>query len=164
MPFALDATTAALLALVLGWCDHGSVRGEPSRVQPARPDDETLGGPLRSYTLPLVTLLIAACGPSRADFVDEYIEALCEWAMDCQEEEGRIVYEDQEECEEFGGTIIDESDFDDCDYDKDAAKECIDAVRNLDCEPSDDFFEDMEVCDKVWTCPDDDDTGWDSGR
>jgi hypothetical protein len=121
------------------------------------------------HRLPLVSLfaLLAACGLSRDNFFDKFNGAVCEWTMECDEEDGDVVWDDQNECEEHYPIVIHESDYDnydDCDFDKDAAKDCLDAVRNLGCDLTKELSDHPEVCDKVWDCPDYDDRFWDTGR
>ncbi|MBN1335410.1 MAG: hypothetical protein JXB39_05570 [Deltaproteobacteria bacterium] len=115
--------------------------------------------------IPAVSALVflAACGPSRDNFIDAYIETVCEKVLECQEEDDSIQFDDQAECEGFFGVFIDDDAFEDCDYDKGAARDCLDAIEELDCDFDEEGLEAVDACEDVWDCTDSDDTGWDSG-
>lgn len=111
-----------------------------------------------SRTLALLVLTLtglSACAPSRDNFFNAYWEAMCDKKAECSETfENK--YASVEECVEVMDD--DEQDLNDqyeeCDYDKDEAKECLQLIEDIDCDenyPSG-FEQVNEACIEVFSC------------
>ena len=119
----------------------------------------------RIPAIALLASLTACAAPSRDEFTDRYVEALCATTIRCQSmDDDENVYDDQAECEAALKSSGEASEHANCDYDPECASDCLDAVYDLGCQPTDDRYEALGVCDEVWSCPDEgDDTGEDDG-
>ncbi len=92
--------------------------------------------------------LLVACGVSRDKFATQFPEKFCALEMECSSsgsDSGFSLFETQEDCEGFVGLFVALSA--DCDYDKAAAKACLDALDEATCD--DDGFN--SECDNVFT-------------
>lgn len=103
----------------------------------------------------LILVLLAACGVSEDRFVRDLTEADCAYALACFDD--AILnfkgYSDQAACEVLQGPFNAALPVDCAVYDKKKARECLKAVRERPCEPSDDP-DDLArpaVCDEVFT-------------
>lgn len=104
--------------------------------------------------IPVLSLLSVACTPNEDDFMEEFVEALCEKAEECDIEDWDDYYDDADECIDEMEEEYDDDYFDDCDYDEDEAKDCLDAIRDADCDDDGEEFWDAieDDCDEVWDC------------
>ena len=96
----------------------------------------------------LLLPLLTACGLSRDKFEEQFPEKLCTLEMECMadgSDSGFSLFDTQQDCEAFVGLFIAMSA--DCDYDKKAAKSCLDALDEATC---DDDGSNSE-CDNVFT-------------
>lgn len=110
----------------------------------------------RPFALGLALLLpaLTACYPDEDEFRDEQISIACEYYMECYSGDDDYVYfafDSQSECEAFFGAFAGYYDdyYDTCEYDKKAAKECLDAYDQITC---DDTEVDYSACENVYSC------------
>ena len=97
---------------------------------------------------------LAACGYSEDRFNDDLTEAWCEHLVECDLTEDTI-----DECIAEAGDE-DTSDFADCDFDSQAARDCVQAVQGLECPDTGEFSMLPAVCGDVYTnCGTTEDTG-----
>lgn len=113
-----------------------------------------------------VLLLLGACGVSEEKFQEQYAEKACTLTMECSaDESGGFFFDSQEECESFFALALSLG-TDGCDYDKKAAKDCLNALDEATCDNAGDELE--STCAEVYTGDEcgmsGGDTGWDSGR
>ena len=107
--------------------------------------------------LPL--FLLVACAPTQEQFEEDTWEMSCDLMFDCTTEEERsalgpfwIFGETAQDCYALDDeTTEDTAGADeDCDYDKQAAKECLAELETLTCDDFGDFgYETPEPCDRV---------------
>ena len=87
--------------------------------------------------LPLAALLLCACGVNTDNFPDKYGHALCKVHYDCEISRFEAAYDDPKDCEEkigdnvwrlLGGVTGEQ-----CDFDKGAARDCLDDISKAEC-------------------------------
>jgi len=94
---------------------------------------------------------LAACGGpvSEDKFLEKLGQKSCQLAFECAEDDTEPKFNDQAECEEFWAGITQAQGGEaDCEYDGDAASECLDAINEIEC---DDQVDDIPECDDVWS-------------
>ena len=102
----------------------------------------------------LLPALLAACGPSREQWWDALAEAMCDTRFDCDERASLHYWEDEDECAEEILSLVDTGRFETCEYDRSAARACLSAWHDVECEPAVEQYEDTAYwCDQVWYCP-----------
>lgn len=124
---------------------------------------------MRTTSLLFLSLLLGACGPNQEDFFMTMGEELCEKAEECLDNDlddytgfddiGECVdsYEDMED--DFNDIYADDHD---CEYDRSKARECLAAIRDVECDDDEDEFleeleealEDCEI-DDIFDCDED---------
>lgn len=94
-------------------------------------------------------LTLVACGDlDEEDFREEYTEIACQKAFECDAEEMQAFgIENEAECEAFLSAFW--GDTSECDYDEDAAKDCIEAIEEFECE--DESSEAPSACADVYS-------------
>jgi hypothetical protein len=97
-------------------------------------------------------LLLSACGLSEDKFIEKTAKKSCEMLFKCAEEEDiDPKFDDEGECREFiEGLAQPQGDEADCEYDGGAARDCLSAYDDMDC---DDLFEGTSPaeCDDVYS-------------
>jgi hypothetical protein len=100
----------------------------------------------------LSCFFLAACGGSISEdkFLDKLAQKTCDLAFECADEKDiDPKFNDEGECVEFiKGLTQPQGDNADCEYDGDAANDCLDAIDELEC---DDDAEDIPECDDVYS-------------
>lgn len=87
--------------------------------------------------------MLAACGYSEERFADDLTRAMCDKLVECELFPG-----DEDQC--YLQTIDGEGDNTDCDYDPQAARECLSAIDSLTC-PEEELLVPPAVCGDVYT-------------
>lgn len=89
----------------------------------------------------MLLLLTALVGCySEADYAEGFTEVDCQLRLECYSEEALsyLEYSDVEGCMEYEADSIDklaaEKEAEDCDYDREAARDCVDGMVELSCE------------------------------
>jgi hypothetical protein len=84
----------------------------------------------------LLSVLLPACGLSEENFIEKAARKSCEAVFECAEEEDiDPKFDDEEECREFiEGLAQPQGDEADCEYDGGAARDCLDAYDEMDCD------------------------------
>jgi len=109
-----------------------------------------------------------ACGLTEKKFEKKVIKAQCQLYQECSATDFDIEYESLKDCEDAVETqnSTDLDLYDDCDFVRDEAKDCLKAIENLPCEAEEaDYVDFMNSCYNVWVCDgvgtgdDDDDAG-----
>ncbi len=99
-----------------------------------------------------LALLLAACGPSRTAFSEEFAATTCQKLSECYGAAGLglLGYDSVEECVTEGTTdVTDETDETSCpDYNREQATTCLEELAAADC---DDIEDVSAACDEV--CP-----------
>ena len=95
---------------------------------------------------------LAACGGSLSEekFLEKLGKEFCQLEFDCADEaDTEPKYNDQQECEEFwAGITQPQGNEADCEYDGDAANDCLSAIDEIECDDKD---LDIPECDDVWS-------------
>ena len=110
---------------------------------------------MRALLALLLPIALLACGKSTNEdrYPEQVIKAQCKFAKECLPYAFYRDYSDVKDCVDNGLDYMDEMDVDygDCDFDKDAAKDCLRAydASCKDAADDDDFFKD---CEDVWDC------------
>jgi hypothetical protein len=98
--------------------------------------------------------LLVACGPSRNDFYNEYWTLLCEKMETCDDgfsDSWSSVDACVEAMDDEEATL--EKRYEDCDYDKDEAQECLHLLDSMECDAYPDALADVEAaCAEVHRC------------
>ena len=89
-------------------------------------------------------------GMTEQKFVDRLIDAQCDFYEECIAIYFQEYFEDSDECVEMFSDYIDLDYYQDCDFDKAAAKECLKAYQDL--AKSCDYEQSYDACDDVWDC------------
>lgn len=97
---------------------------------------------------------LGGCAYTAEEFQADADAAVCEWKVEC--------FEGTDTSSSDGEEAVDaclmeaEASWDEpgeeCDYDQDAAKDCVEQLGYLDCSQYGDV-ELPEVCDEIWICP-----------
>ena len=109
-----------------------------------------MGGAVKLNPL-LSCFALAACGGpvSEDKFLEKLGQKSCQLAFECAEDDTEPKFNDQAECEEFWAGITQAQGGEaDCEYDGDAASECLDAINEIECN---DQVDDIPECDGVWS-------------
>jgi hypothetical protein len=79
---------------------------------------------------------LAACGVSEEKFQDQYVAAYCENIVTtCADDASLVLFETEDDCSTFISAFYTAAaDLEGCEYDKAAAKECLDAADAADCD------------------------------
>jgi len=100
------------------------------------------------------TALLAGCGMSAESFVKDYAKVSCQAYEHCSRASFVDAFDDQEECREETEEYLDDLDVvDDCDFDEEKARKCIETLREFkaSCDPDDydyeDCYETFDDCD-----------------
>jgi len=95
---------------------------------------------------------LAACGGSISEdkFLDKLGKKLCQLEFECADKaDTEPKFNDEGECEEFWAGITQSQGGEaDCEYDGDAARDCLDAVDEIECN---DEIDGIPECDDVWS-------------
>jgi hypothetical protein len=120
-------------------------RKSPSGRLPAH------GGAVRFNPLWL-SVLLPACGLSEDNFLDKFANKSCDLYFDCEDElEYDLKWDDKGECVEFfEGITQEQGDEADCEYDEDAAHDCLAAIDDMECSDLDDG-DSIPECEDVYT-------------
>ena len=86
--------------------------------------------------LVLLSLVATGCGLDEDKFLDKFAKELCDKEFDCAEEEDyESKFDNEEECVEFFQGIMQPSDDEaDCEYNSEAAHDCLGAIEDLECD------------------------------
>lgn len=92
-------------------------------------------------------------GMSEQKFVDQIVDAQCDFYEECLGMYFQEYFENTGECVEMFSDYIDLDYYEDCDYDKSAAKECLKAYQEIakSCD-YEEMYESYEACGDVWDC------------
>jgi hypothetical protein len=105
----------------------------------------------------LLSLLACFGTVNEKNFIEKYSEALCTFEDECNRSAFLEEWDDVDECVEDSLDAIDDADLDleDCDFDKDKAKDCLDTIKDAteDCDAED--LADADECGEVFDCGDD---------
>lgn len=104
----------------------------------------------------IIVALTAACGTNEDRWARDSSVQFCKFQQNCYLASFNANYDDQGDCvDELEDDTEDAMDdfFDDCDFEKDEANKCLDAVnraaRTCDEDDIDDLYDD---CEDVWDC------------
>ncbi|MBN2797654.1 MAG: hypothetical protein JXX28_00760 [Deltaproteobacteria bacterium] len=99
----------------------------------------------------LLVLGLGACSFPTEDFVYEATVSDCTWAMDCLEDDVLTFYgwDSQETCQEDRGPVLSALSVGCAEYEKRAAKDCIEALEARTCGDAEITW--PSVCDGVYT-------------
>lgn len=106
-----------------------------------------------------LSLVLAGCGVKQDDYIGEYVEAECAFALECYPPAVLEFYgwNDEAECQtQRGGELTAQTDG--CTYDKKAAKACLKAFKDAACPAEGEDPVLPAICNDVWTCNGDSDT------
>jgi len=90
-------------------------------------------------------VVLTACGNSPEGFVNSYAKLSCQSYEKCTRASFVEAYDDQGECREEIEEFIEDLDLvDDCDFNEDEAKDCLDSLRDYksSCDPDDYEYDD----------------------
>ena len=99
--------------------------------------------------------IATACGLTEKKFEKKLITAQCELYEECSPTEFGAEFEDVKACEDAVGVSsdIDLAYYEDCDFVKDEAKDCLKAIESLPCEAEEaDYVDFNNSCHNVWIC------------
>ena len=107
---------------------------------------------MKARLLLLSSLVATGCGLSEDKFLDKVSNKYCDLFFDCEEElDHELKWNDEGECVEFfKGISQPKGDEADCEYDSEAAHDCLAAIDELECNDITDF-EPIPECDDVYT-------------
>lgn len=95
-------------------------------------------------------LLGLACGPSQDEFFESLAEEICEKTAECLEDfEDYTGYDDVDECSDAWEDMSEGypdawTDEEVCEYDRDKARDCLDAIDDVECDDDEeDFMEEL---------------------
>jgi len=103
----------------------------------------------------LVGGLTACLGLTEKKFEKKVIKAQCEQYESCSPTEFDAEFESVKDCEEAvaAQSEADLDYYDDCDFVRDEAKDCLKAIENLPCEAEEaDYVDFNNSCHNVWVC------------
>lgn len=91
---------------------------------------------------------------SEDDFKEAWVEGLCRAEEECTPNDFYDYWEDVEQClDEYEDYVDEEWDSGDCDFDSNAANDCIDALNAYENSCDDNDYDDVEDnCDDVFDC------------
>jgi hypothetical protein len=96
----------------------------------------------------VLVLLLGACPPSREEFSERYVQAVCEFNAGCDPDG----FPDIDACVERGmSTAVDP--YPGCAYDQRAAQDCLAGIEDLTCPGPGDSGRFPAACDEVYDCP-----------
>jgi len=102
----------------------------------------------------LLSLLACFGTVNEKNFLEKYSEALCTFEDECNRSVFLEEWDDVDDCVDDQLDIIDDADLDleDCDFDKDNAKDCLATIKDAteDCEAED--IADADECGEVFDC------------
>jgi len=99
----------------------------------------------------LALLTLAGCGMSPKKFAKEYAKGACSYFAECEPDYLEYYGGDEKECVEEYEDYYDADDYEDCEFDKKKAKECIKAIKELGKSCSFDDV-DYDACNDVYDC------------
>lgn len=102
---------------------------------------------MKNLVILVAGALLSACSISSDKFDEKYEDGYCDWAVDCE------IFEDTATCQDLVGEV----DTSDCEYDADAAKTCLQNLKDGTCPDSDSQFV-PSGCETVYTCEGGDDS------
>jgi hypothetical protein len=111
-----------------------------------------IGGAVKANLLLLSSLIATGCGLDEDKFLDKFANKTCDIYFECEDElEYELKWDDKGECVEFfEGITQPQGDEADCEYDEDAAHDCLAAIDELECNDLDDT-DTIPECDDVYT-------------
>lgn len=107
----------------------------------------------RLYGCLVALAALTACGTSAGSFPEDYGRVLCDRQKECYPTEFDAEYDNEGECREEADALFVLFDFDECDFDRAEANDCLGELRSRSCEEleNDDAF---DACARVYTnCP-----------
>jgi len=109
--------------------------------------------PVPPPLLPL--LLLPACGPSRDAFFERLAHVVCATWFECEPDYAEGHWSDEGDCEDEYAEAVDDlkAAYADCAYDRGAGGDCIQAHRDLGCDPTGAETDALlDTCEHVWDC------------
>jgi hypothetical protein len=100
----------------------------------------------------LSSLIATGCGLSEDKFLDKASNKYCDLFFDCEDDlDYELPWNDEGECVEFfKGNTQPKGEEADCEYDEDAAQDCLSAIDELECNDLDDKGS-IPECEHVYT-------------
>jgi hypothetical protein len=113
------------------------------------------------FLVPLLVSCSFGGGVTKSNWGDQYAQKSCAFSKRCAPILFYYAYDDMDECkDEYLDAWEDSEDYyDDCDFDKDKAQDCLNKMSSTTCKEAGEDYEDVfEDCAEVWDCGDATDT------
>lgn len=119
---------------------------------------------MREALVGLFAVGLAGCGYSDTSFINDYVDRHCDYALACYDEAALnfLGWDTEDACaDDFGPEFSSEGLG--CEFDKDAAKECIKQLKDVECAAAGQDPEIPSICDAVYSNCQDTDEPVDTG-